>query len=427
MRKCSSAPDLVVLSERNTSASHSHQPRTSGLRSASSQQTSRFRSRCQEVLNKPQGPEAGNKLGSSLNRRSCTVQSPKAAQALFGWEPPTFSPDFLREADEIAAVSNLKGITAAECFEIYGVPEDAPATTDSTSGNHRDRSSDEEGLASCLATPSTMTEETSLGETMDEHLRRYNAEQSRQVQARFDGELKTNRDAEIGNTNAKLPSKRSTNRRRKSLQDLFSSSFGDDEPPAGRPQSPDGHAYLSSLHGTMDDDRNRLALPEGSAGLEEFRRPAFLVPGQEPDHGSLHHVEAYPAQIQAPITQPPSSPSAMAAYYDSLNEFSQAQSSYQSLNLSPTNGPTVMSHGSDLAHPSGATAMKSDVKHQPSALPQKSSPNDPAAPHDDSAGPDQAPRTADPDPQQEPRPDHPKPQQRNNIVPLPFKVRDKHA
>ena len=126
-----------------------------------------------------------SRLGSSLNRRSCTVQSPTAAQALlFGWAPPAFTPGFLREADEIAEVSNLKGITAAECFEIYGVPEDAPATAETHADNQRDRSPEEEGLASCLATPSTMTEETSLGETMDEHLRRYNTEQTRQVQAR---------------------------------------------------------------------------------------------------------------------------------------------------------------------------------------------------------------------------------------------------
>ena len=126
-----------------------------------------------------------SRLGSSLNRRSCTVQSPTAAQALlFGWAPPAFTPGFLREADEIAEVSNLKGITAAECFEIYGVPEDAPATAETHADNQRDRSPEEEGLASCLATPSTMTEETSLGETMDEHLRRYNTEQTRQVQAK---------------------------------------------------------------------------------------------------------------------------------------------------------------------------------------------------------------------------------------------------
>lgn len=97
--------------------------------------------------------------------------------------PPALSPEFLREADEIAEVSNLKGITAAECFEVYGVPEDAPVPADSTS-RRRDKPPDQEGLASCLATPSTVTEETSLGETLSGHLRRYNAEQNRQVQAR---------------------------------------------------------------------------------------------------------------------------------------------------------------------------------------------------------------------------------------------------
>lgn len=48
-------------------------------------------------------------------------------------------------------------------------------------------------------------------------------------------------------------------RRRKSFENLFSS-FGDDDSPQGRPHSPDGHAYLSSLHGTIDDDRNRCIL-----------------------------------------------------------------------------------------------------------------------------------------------------------------------
>lgn len=55
-------------------------------------------------------------------------------------------------------------------------------------------------------------------------------------------------------------------RRRKSLQDLFGS-FGDDDSSQGRPSSPDGHAYLSSLHGTIDDDRNRYGSKADSQGI----------------------------------------------------------------------------------------------------------------------------------------------------------------
>ncbi len=126
-------------------------------------------------------PETGSRLGSSLSRRSCTVQSPVAAKAFFGLAPPPIS-EFFREADELAEVSELKGIQAAECFEIFGVPDDAPATSDSASTS---RMQNREGLASCLATPSTFVEESSLGEVLNEHLRGYSAEQTRQVQARY--------------------------------------------------------------------------------------------------------------------------------------------------------------------------------------------------------------------------------------------------
>ena len=176
----------------------------------------------------------------------------------------------------------------------------------------------------------------------------------------------------------------------------------------------------------------RLALTERSAGVEELCRPAFMVPGQESSAGSLRHVEAHPAHIQAPLTQPPLSMSAMDAYYSSLNESSEtssanepSESSKQPSVSSPLNEPSnTKSPAPSQVQVSDTDGVKTDVGDQQSASPCQPGLG---APHDDSAGPGQGPQTKHPQPHQAPRPDHPKPQQRNNIVPLPFKVRDKHA
>ena len=166
--------------------------------------------------------------------------------------------------------------------------------------------------------------------------------------------------------------------------------------------------------------------------------------------GHLHPVEAHPAHIQAPFTQLPSSPSAMAAYYDSLDQSSEALRTTQHSDIpAPNEILGTISPQPDVAKISSADGLQpnvcstagvagaqvnravgaqSDANDQRSATPGQSSPYGPTTPHDDSsAAPGQGTRTAEPEPQQEPHKDQPKPLQRNNIVPLPFKVRDKHV
>lgn len=176
----------------------------------------------------------------------------------------------------------------------------------------------------------------------------------------------------------------------------------------------------------------RLALPARSAGLEELCRPAFMIPSQESSPGSLRHVKAHPAHIQAPVIQPSSSSSAMAAHYSSLNEPSDEasanepkQPNVEPFVSSPSNESLqIKSLAPGQPRVSNTDGVKTDVDEQRSVSPCQPGQS---GPHDGSAAPGQVPRTKHPAPQQEPRPDHPKPQQRNNIVPLPFKVRDKQA
>lgn len=122
----------------------------------------------------------------------------------------------------------------------------------------------------------------------------------------------------------------------------------------------------------------------------------------------------------------------MAAYYSSLNESSEEASANEPVqsNVEPVvSTPSNESLQTESLAPgqsqvSNTDGVKTNVDDQRSASPCQPGPS---GPHDGAAAPGQVPHTKRPEPQQEPRPDHPKPQQRNNIVPLPFKVRDKQA
>lgn len=122
----------------------------------------------------------------------------------------------------------------------------------------------------------------------------------------------------------------------------------------------------------------------------------------------------------------------MAAYYSSLNEPSDTASASEPPEAK--NEPSafeVSNESSTTASPASGQGqinnmdgIKTDVDDQQSVSPYQPGST---APDGDAAAPGQGPRTKHPEPQQEIRPHHPKPQQRNNIVPLPFKVRDKHV